>query len=210
MNEVKRRWYDKLKSDPARYAELLRKQREYKESHKGKYSEKEKQWRKDNPERARQGVKNWKKSNPEKVRVINSKWLESNKAKAYKAVQNWRENNPEKSREYLQRYSNNNPDKRKESVRRWREKNPDKIKEYARKHHNAKRNADGFHTEEEWIALCFYYMNQCLRCGEVPIEMTRDHIVPISLGGSDDISNIQPLCRSCNSYKGLQTIDYRK
>lgn len=36
-----------------------------------------------------------------------------------------------------------------------------------------------------------------------------DHIVALVNGGSDDISNIQPLCRNCNADKGAQTIDYR-
>jgi 5-methylcytosine-specific restriction endonuclease McrA len=30
---------------------------------------------------------------------------------------------------------------------------------------------------------------------------TRDHIVPLSRGGSNDWSNLQPACRECNSAK---------
>lgn len=37
----------------------------------------------------------------------------------------------------------------------------------------------------------------------------KDHVVPVLFGGSNDISNIQPLCRSCNSSKGASTVDYR-
>lgn len=37
-----------------------------------------------------------------------------------------------------------------------------------------------------------------------------DHIMPVSLGGTHDIENLQPMCRSCNSRKGnREQIDYR-
>jgi 5-methylcytosine-specific restriction endonuclease McrA len=39
--------------------------------------------------------------------------------------------------------------------------------------------------------------------------LTEDHVVPLSLGGSNDIDNIQPLCKSCNSSKRGRHIDYR-
>jgi 5-methylcytosine-specific restriction endonuclease McrA len=41
----------------------------------------------------------------------------------------------------------------------------------------------------------------CIECGTTE-RLTIDHIAPVSLGGSDDISNLQTLCGSCNSRKG--------
>ncbi|NUR00416.1 MAG: HNH endonuclease [Streptomyces sp.] len=40
----------------------------------------------------------------------------------------------------------------------------------------------------------------CVKCGSV-FDLTADHIIPRSRGGTDHMSNIQVLCRSCNSRK---------
>lgn len=51
--------------------------------------------------------------------------------------------------------------------------------------------------------------NKCLCCGSYD-DICIDHVVPLSLGGFNRVDNMQPLCRSCNSKKGVKTIDYRK
>ncbi|MDY6804813.1 MAG: HNH endonuclease [Cyanobacteriota bacterium] len=45
--------------------------------------------------------------------------------------------------------------------------------------------------------------NQCQSCGKTGSEtqLTIDHIIPLALGGTNDISNLQTLCRPCNSQK---------
>jgi len=46
---------------------------------------------------------------------------------------------------------------------------------------------------------------RCAQCGRTPmgdgIKLEVDHIIPRNWGGSDDISNLQPLCEACNRGK---------
>lgn len=74
---------------------------------------------------------------------------------------------------------------------------------------NAKKVAT--HTDEEWRALLAITGFKCLKCGAAgeDVEITKDHIVPVSRGGSDGIGNIQPLCQRCNSSRSGEIEDYR-
>ena len=66
----------------------------------------------------------------------------------------------------------------------------------------------GRHTESEWILLQFDYNFSCAICGVKGKDtfegLVKDHIVPVSRGGSDGIENIQPLCNNCNAKKGTK------
>lgn len=56
------------------------------------------------------------------------------------------------------------------------------------------------HTDKDWRRLLARYDGKCAYCLERPAEH-RDHIIPISRGGTDAIGNIVPACGSCNSSK---------
>jgi 5-methylcytosine-specific restriction endonuclease McrA len=70
-----------------------------------------------------------------------------------------------------------------------------------------KRTNGGSHSLDQWLALKRMSAYLCNVCGNMEpfIKLTEDHIIPLSKGGSDDISNIQPLCAYCNSRKQGRT-----
>jgi len=63
--------------------------------------------------------------------------------------------------------------------------------------------APGRFSREEWFSVRDFTNGVCPECGvNVGIEkMTIDHIIPLSKGGSNFISNIRAICKSCNSRK---------
>lgn len=44
---------------------------------------------------------------------------------------------------------------------------------------------------------------KCKKCGSTD-NIHLDHIIPVAAGGDNSIDNLQPLCRSCNSSKGVK------
>jgi hypothetical protein len=64
-------------------------------------------------------------------------------------------------------------------------------------------------SKREWLAYCYRLGDCCLRCGAYNVTLTRDHVEPLVHGGRNDLSNLQPLCESCNSDKADAATDYR-
>lgn len=78
----------------------------------------------------------------------------------------------------------------------------------------AEARAIGTHSEEDWVSILEEFSYRCVKCGCVPNgRPTKDHILPLCMGGSDELSNLQPLCRECNSSKRFTEecwIEYRR
>jgi len=67
----------------------------------------------------------------------------------------------------------------------------------------------GTHTNQEWEELKEEFCYRCVQCGIKTERLEKDHIVPLSLGGGDTISNIQPLCSKCNMSKAVNNYNWK-
>lgn len=179
--------------------------------------------RRTNSEQYNAYQRNYYSRNPEKYADYRERYKER---EHHYNVRRWKENKEHVSaitrRSYLKHhdqmiqrartYRATQTDKFNESTIRYRMANPERVKMW-RKRSEAKRRAHklgngGSFTVQEWIELCKRYNHRCLACGKDE-PLTADHVVPLSKGGTSNIDNIQPLCKSCNSRKRDKTIDYR-
>lgn len=127
----------------------------------------------------------WRKANPLKVSAYSKKWRQANKAKATQSVRSWVERNPEKNAL---------------AQKRWALEHP----EYYRRRYETLKNGDL--TYEQWLSVLDQFNYCCAYCLRSALELTLDHIEPVSKGGRHTLCNVVPACKSCNSRKSNKPI----
>ena len=159
-------------------------------------------------ERSREYLAN----NREKNKIQCIEYYNNHKEEAKEASRKWSRENKEKERLLKKEWAKNNPERRKAISKKHASTEKGKFSarmgQYRRK---LRMKNKGSFTLEEWDQLKQSFYNLCLKCGksEVEVKLFADHVVPISKGGLNIISNIQPLCNSCNIRKSSKIEDYR-
>src|SRR5690625_3525809 len=92
-----------------------------------------------------------------------------------------------------------------------------------RREHLIRARKLGTHTRGQWTMQMWRQKNVCHYCGKIPSEsgptlimgeyrhhmlpLVKDHMTPISRGGSDAMDNIVGACAKCNHEKGRMTAE---
>lgn len=154
--------------------------------------------------------KAWRSLNPDKVKASFVRWVENNKerdaeVRLARRIRNSKDNNKKSSERYFA-----NKERRTAQILAWRAKNPESTKA-TKNNYRSKVKAGGRHTAMDIKRLLDCQGNKCAHewCKkDLNGKYHVDHIVPISLGGSNMPDNLQILCPTCNLRKSNKHPDF--
>ncbi|MFL9943721.1 HNH endonuclease [Paraburkholderia graminis] len=110
--------------------------------------------------------------------------------------------NGEEQRQRRREYYWRNAESQREYTKAWREANPVMRRSYESTRRARQKQSGGKYTKKQIDALMFLQKCKCASCRNSLKEAFHiDHVMPLSKGGSNDISNIQLLCPDCNRRK---------
>ena len=175
------------------------------------YRTKEQAYTKANKDHYRELKRAHQKANPEKYQESLRKYRETHREEINAQARERRQQDLEHYREIGRKSRDKYAEERNAYQRDYGKENRDKLSLFTNIRRARKLAAEGSHTDKEWQSLKAFYDYKCLSCGkrEPEIRLTRDHVIPLTKGGTDSIDNVQPLCARCNSKKNNKHIDYR-
>jgi len=131
------------------------------------------------------------------------RYYETHRKQIAAYAKRWYEENRERDAENSKRYRESHREEKRECERRRYAENPEVSAAKAR---TRRARIAGAAVEDLDIQEVFdYWGPMCAYCGSTD-DLTLDHIVPLSQGGSHSFDNLCVACRSCNASKGAKKL----
>jgi len=139
-------------------------------------------------------------ADPERRRAYGRDWIRRNAEKARAAMRRWRQRHPDQHAAEGRAYYARNKKRLDLRNSAYNRANPEVVRAKWQNYRARRAAAQGSFTAKQWLELVAQYHRRCAYCGEQAILVV-EHRVPLSRGGTNNINNILPACRPCNSRK---------
>lgn len=131
------------------------------------------------------------------------------KEKRLKKGREYHQRNKEKEREYAKEWYKNNPEKSREKHKRYRDSHKEQDRERMRRNSLIRkaRKKSVFTIPIDAVVFrekLLFFSNKCAYCLidlVDSVNLSWDHVIPISKGGTHTPGNLVPCCLKCNSSK---------
>lgn len=143
-------------------------------------------------------------ANKDRLKSNKAAYYSANRARILARVQSYTAANHERVLEYHRKFHAANPTKTRAWSAAWRKRNPERKAHLENRRRARQAGNGGSHTLTERREKFQRLGNVCFYC-QAQKPLTVDHDVPLARGGTDDIENILPACRRCNSSKNTKT-----
>ena len=150
-------------------------------------------------------MRRWRERNPELDAERAREWREAHREQERERFRAYDAAHREERRLAIAKSRAENPEHHRELRRAWREANIEVCRARCRAYwHRRRAGADPSEEVDAYAELLL--LQACAYCGATG-DMSLDHVVPLSRGGTHEIDNLLPACRSCNSSKGAKLLE---
>lgn len=124
----------------------------------------------------------------------------------------WRSENPERARAHGRATDRRRADVKAEYNKQWRKENREVVAAHSRNRRAMVKSSDGEHTAADVLVILQAQRYRCAACRKDTRHTYHvDHIKALSRGGSNDKTNLQVLCPTCNNQKhAADPIDFMR
>jgi hypothetical protein len=137
-------------------------------------------------------------------KIADAPYVQAHSEKNRINARKWREINTERADKRAREWALKHPEKIKANRDRFRSTEHGKLSDQSnvRNRRARQRGAEGRHTPKDIAALLKIQRMKCANCTTtLKYGHHVDHIMPLALGGSNEKSNLQILCPTCNMRK---------
>lgn len=152
-----------------------------------------------NQTRARAASREWRRRNRKHHRAYQRKYFRKHRTEARLYQKAWYRENRDSCLQRASEWARKHPIRRKEIGRKWENSAKGRLDKQRRTaHRRALLKSRGSFTTAQWDQTIKSYRHRCAGCGRKR-NLQLHHVLPLSQGGLNVISNIQPLCKQCHT-----------